>query len=181
MSVSFLGGYLAARGETRAAYLAVLVAVAAALSLAERAIPMPVPWIKPGLANVVALVLIALRRPGDAVLVSVLRTFVAALAGVGVFSPGHLLSLSGALGSVAVMALLARGPWFSVHGLSLAGAWAHAALQLAAAAVLVVPWGAALALAPVLLSAALASGLLTGWAAAAVLARLPRQARPDGG
>ena len=60
--------------------IAALTALAAALSLAERLLPGPLPWLKPGLANIITLALAARGEYRTAVLVSILRSFVAALA-----------------------------------------------------------------------------------------------------
>lgn len=152
--------------------LASATALAAALSLAERLLPLPVPWIKPGLANLVVLVLLFTAGWRAALTVAVLKTFVVALFLGGLFAPGHLFALSGALAATVVMAGAARLPLFSLYGISAAGAWAHSIAQLACGRLLFFSTETILSLAVPLLLFSLAAGLLTGALAAAILPRL---------
>lgn len=160
-----------AAGEQRAGYLVVLAALGAALSLVERIIPVPVPGVKPGLANVITLLLLYGGFSRDAFTVVLLRTTAAAVAAGSLFTPGHLLSLSGGVCAAAVMWLLINGlrGWLSVYGVSAAGAWAHTAVQLLIAGVLLIPWSVVRPLAVPLLLLATGAGVLTGWVAARFL------------
>jgi uncharacterized membrane protein len=63
------------------------------------------------------------------------------------------------------MALLARLPLFSLYGISMAGAWAHSAAQLACGRLLFLSPETVLSLAVPFLLFSLAAGLLTGWLA----------------
>lgn len=149
--------------------LVVYTALAAALSYAERFLPLPVPWMKPGLSNI--LVLILLLRDGfrEAITVAVLKTFLVALAGGGLFSPGHLFSLSGSVAAVSVMGILIRFPLFGVYGISTAGAWSHSLAQLLCGLFLFLSLPAVLAVAPVFLLLSLGTGLLTGYLTVRIL------------
>ena len=153
--------------------LAVLTALAAALSLLERAIPSPLPWLKPGLANVITLYLAARGEYRAAVLVAILRSFVAALAFGGIFSPAHLFSLGGGLAAVCVTILLVRygAGWFSIYGVSIAAATAHGAGQLVVGGLLFISWAAMQAILPLLVVVSIGTGIVTAWFAARILRR----------
>lgn len=144
----------------RIARLGPLTAAALILSLLDGMIPLPLPWLKLGLANAVMLLLLLSRRRTDAVLCLTARILLGAL-----FSgnPSALLySAAGAAFSFAVMAFLCRfyPNRLSPVGISTAGAAAHQLGQLAAAA-LTLGSPSVVALAPLLL-AGLLSGMLTG-------------------
>lgn len=144
----------------RIARLGLLTAAALILSLLDGMIPLPLPWLKLGLANSVTLLLLLSRRRTDAVLCLTARFLLGAL-----FSgnPSALLySAAGAAFSFAAMAFLCRfyPNRLSPVGVSAAGAAAHQLGQLAAAALtLGSPSVLALAL---LLLAGLLSGMLIG-------------------
>lgn len=144
----------------RIARLGLLTAAALILSLLDGMIPLPLPWLKLGLANAVTLLLLLSRRRTDAVLCLTARLLLGAL-----FSgnPSALLySAAGAAFSFAAMAFLCRfyPNRLSPVGVSAAGAAAHQLGQLAAAA-LTLGSPSVLALAPLLL-AGLLSGMLIG-------------------
>jgi len=86
--------------------LSLLLALALALSFIERAMPLPmaVPGIKLGLANVITLLTIIIFGFREAVLIIIGRTFLGALFGGG-FS-AFLFSLAGGLLSTIVMAFM---------------------------------------------------------------------------
>ena len=122
-------------------------------------IPLPVPGIKLGLANLV--VLLALYRFGwkDALAVDLVRILLAALLFGSLFSA--LYSLCGGLLSFSVMALLKKSGRFSMIGVSLAGGAAHNAGQLAVAALIVQNAGLLSYLSVLLISGAV-TGILIG-------------------
>lgn len=145
----------------RIARLGLLTAAALILSLLDGMIPLPLPWLKLGLANAVTLLLLLSRRRTDAVLCLTARLLLGAL-----FSgnPSALLySAAGAAFSFAAMAFLCHfyPNRLSPVGVSAAGAAAHQLGQLAAAA-LTLGSPSVLALAPPLLLAGLLSGMLIG-------------------
>lgn len=121
----------------RIAFTALLAAVALIFSYVEVLIPLPVgiPGVKLGIANLV--VLIALYEYGmkPALAVNLIRILVAGLLFTGLF--GAVYSLAGAALSLLVMALLKRTGLFSVVGVSMAGGVAHNLGQLLIAALVV--------------------------------------------
>lgn len=158
----------------RVSLLGVLVALALALHVLEAQIPSPLPWVKPGFANLMTLVALLMLGWRAALLVTILRVHLGALL-VGSFpGPGYLLSLAGGLASTAAMALLAPGAWrlWSPLALSAAGAVAHGGAQLLALRALhLLPTGSLPWLAPLVLAPALAAGIFTGLLGNLVLLR----------
>ncbi len=146
-------------------------AAAIALSIAEAAIPLPLPGVKPGLANIITLIVLARFGWRDAVWAALLRVFAGSLLLGQFLAPGFFLSLTGALASLAAMGLAARclPKVFGVVSVSLLGSFAHIAGQLVVARLWLVPHDGVFYLVPVFAAAALVFGLANGLAAAAWL------------
>jgi heptaprenyl diphosphate synthase len=147
-------------------------AAAIALTIAEAAIPTPLPGVKPGLANIVVLVVLARHGWREAVWVSLLRVFAGSLL-VGQFlAPGFFLGLTGALLSLAALALAARLParWFGPVSQSILAAFAHIGGQVLLARLWLVPHDGVFYLVPVFALFALAFGIINGLIAARLLA-----------
>jgi heptaprenyl diphosphate synthase len=150
-------------------------AAAIALTVAEAALPSPLPGVKPGLANIV--VLIVLWRHGwrDAVWVSLLRVMAGSLL-VGQFlAPGFFLGLTGAVTSLAVLAGAVHLPrrWFGPVTASLLAAFAHIGGQLLLARLWLVPHDGVFYLVPVFAASALVFGIVNGLIAARFLEETP--------
>ena len=126
-----------AKGSARIAACGVLTALALIFSYIEFLIPLPIaiPGIKLGLANIVVLVCLYALGERYAFLINVTRIALAALLFGSVFSA--LYALAGGLVSFAVMAVLKRTKRFSVCGVSMAGGVFHNMAQLAVAGLLV--------------------------------------------
>lgn len=165
----------AEREDYRVAWLA---ALAISIHLLESALPSPVPGIKPGLANVIVVVALVSFGWRTALWVSLLRVLVGSLL-IGTFlSPTFLLSLAGALGSLLALGL---GLWLGrvlpplalgALGYSVLAALAHMTGQFLLAWTLFIPHPGLLKLLPLLLSAALVFGVVSGLVATAMVSRL---------
>jgi len=158
----------------RAALLGMLVSLGVALHLLEAQLPTPLPWVRLGLANLVTLLAAVALGWRAALFVAILRVVAGSLlAGGGFLGPGFILALGGGVAGAAVMGAMAPGAWrlWSPLGMSLAGAFAHGAAQLALVAALLVRSREALLLAPWVLFPALASGAVTGVLANLLLLR----------
>ena len=155
------------------AFCAVMIAMALALSYAERFIPLqlviPLPGIKLGLANVVTLVVLYRLKSRYAFAVLIPRCILGAVFGGGI--TGLMFSLTGGILALLTMTLAKKMPLFSLYGVSVLGAAAHNIGQILAAMVLLrsVYIGAYL---PWLLIAAVATGILTGAAGTGILKAL---------
>ena len=152
--------------------IARLAAAAIGLSLVDAAIPLPLPGVKPGLANIV--VLIVLWRHGwpTAAWVSLLRVFAGSLLLGQFLAPGFFLALAGALLSLAVLAAAQHLPRraFGPVSLSIFAAFAHIGGQLVLARLWLVPHDGLWVLTPVFAVAALVFGTANGLICARLLA-----------
>ena len=151
-------------------------AAAIVLTVAEAAIPLPLPGIKPGLANIVTLVVLARWGWREAVWVSLLRVLAGSLLLGQFLAPGFFLSLSGALASLLVLGLATHLParWFGPVSHSILAAFAHIGAQLVVARLWLVPHDGVFYLLPVFALAAVVFGLVNGLVAAKLLAELPQ-------
>lgn len=158
----------------RVSLLGVLVALALALHVLEAQIPAPLPWVKPGLANLMTLVALLSLGWRAALLVTTLRVVIGSLLVGSFLGPGFLLSLAGGAASTAAMALMAPGAWrlWSPLALSAAGAVAHGGAQLLALRGLhLLPSVDLSWLVPLVLAPALVAGIFTGLLGNLVLLR----------
>ena len=155
--------------DRRVAWLAT---AAVGLSLIDAAIPSPLPGVKPGLANIVTLVVLVRYGWGTAVWVSVLRVLAGSLL-LGYFlAPGFFLSLAGTTLSLATLGLARHLParWFGPVSLSIFAAFAHIGGQLLLARLWLIPHDGVFLLTPVFAAAALVFGTINGLIAAKLLA-----------
>lgn len=158
--------------------IAGFAALAIAIHIIESAFPSPLPGVKPGLANVVTLIVLFRHGLVPAIWVAGLRVVIGSLL-LGTFpGPTFVMAFSGAAAATAVLALVvgARSRW-PVHGpgpvgASVAASLAHMSAQIAVAYVWLVPHSALLKLAPILLTASLLFGIASGIIAQVVLTRL---------
>ncbi|MFN2348245.1 MAG: Gx transporter family protein [Thioalkalivibrio sp.] len=149
------------REDHRIAWLA---ALAIAIHVLEAALPSPIPGVKPGLANVITVLALLMYGWRVALWVSLLRVLAGSLLIGSFLSPSFLLSLSGALTSLAALGIAhaLAGPRLSALGLCVLAAMAHMGGQFLVAYTLIIPHPGLLKLLPVLLTAALLFGLASG-------------------
>lgn len=154
----------------RVALWGILCALAVVLGFFEHLVPLPlpIPGVKLGLANLAVVITLYLMGPRDAAAIAVLRVLLSTVAYQG--PSGLMFSLAGCLLSLLAMTVARRCGCFSIVGVSMAGGVAHNIGQLAMAAVLVQTEGVIWYL-PVLLLAGLATGLMIGLVATWVLRR----------
>lgn len=175
-------GFLHARPDREDRLVAGYAALAIAIHVLEAAIPLPVPGLKPGLANVVTL--IALLRHGwrFAAWVAALRVLVGSLLVGSFLAPGFWLSAAGAGASLAALGLallLRRWLPLSPLGLSVLAALAHMGGQFLLAYIWFIPHPGLLRLLPPLMAAALLFGMVSGWLAARILGELSARSAPS--
>ena len=157
------------------AFLAVMLALAILLGYVESFIPNWVPGVKPGLANLVVLILLYMFPFYDALLISLLRVFLVALLRGTIFQLPFYLSLGGAILSFAVM-LFAKYVlrFLTVYGVSLLGAYAHGLGQLLVTAWITETWSVFYYF-PFISLISLATGLATAFLADRLLQSTPIQ------
>jgi len=156
----------------RLALSAIFAALAMILSYIEALIPLPVPvpGIKLGLANLI--IIMAIYRLGFkyAFIINCVRIFTAGLLFTGVF--GIIYSFAGGVLSILVMYFLYKTKLFSIVGISMAGGVAHNLGQLITACVILSNMRL-MSYFAVLLFSGMASGILIGIAAGLLEKKLP--------
>lgn len=146
-------------------------AAAIVLTVAEAALPLPLPGVKPGLANIITLVVLARWGWREAAWVALLRVLVGSLLLGQFLAPGFFLSLAGSLLSLVVLGAAAQlpGRWFGPVSHSVLAAFAHIGGQLVVARLWLVPHDGVFYLVPVFALAATVFGLVNGLIAARLL------------
>jgi uncharacterized membrane protein len=149
-------------------HIARMAALALGLSVLEAAIPSPLPGVKPGLANIVTLIVLARYGWRTAAWVSLLRVVAGSLLLGNFLAPGFFLSLSGAVCSLAVLAASQHlsQRWFGSVTHSIFAAYAHIAGQLLLVYFWLIPHAGLLYLVPIFAAAALLFGTVNGLIAA---------------
>ncbi len=155
-------------------------AAAIVLTVAEAAIPLPLPGVKPGLANIVTLIVLARWGWREAVWVALLRVVAGSLLLGQFLAPGFFLSLSGALASLLALGVAMHLPQrlFGPVSQSMIAAFAHIGAQLVVARLWLVPHDGVFYLVPVFAAAAVVFGVLNGLIAARMLEMLRAQEAP---
>lgn len=145
-----------------------LVLLATAISVLESALPRPVPFMKPGFANMVTVAAVWKYGLPTALRVNILRSVGAALLLGTLATPSFLLSLAGGVSSALAMGLLRRA--LSIPGISVAGSVASLWTQLLSASIMLPGLPIGTLLLPLALWGVL-SGSLTGIFAVLLLRR----------
>lgn len=118
--------------------LGILISQAVVLSVVERAIPIPVPipGVKLGLANIVSIFTIAVFGIQETLTVVFLRVIISSIFGGGI--AGFMYSIAGGILSAAIMSIMYnRFKDFSILSISVTGAIFHNIAQLITASIVV--------------------------------------------
>lgn len=119
-------------------FISLLVSLGLALGIIESLIPFPfiVPGVKLGLANIIALTTLIIFGFKEALMVSIFRSVLLALATGNL--AGLPYSLTGAIFSVVVMTMVEKylSNYFSLIGVSILGAVAHNFAQISVASLI---------------------------------------------
>jgi heptaprenyl diphosphate synthase len=152
-------------------HIAKLTAIAIGLHMVESVFPSPIPGVKPGVANIITLFVLYRYGFKAAAWVSLLRIFASSLLLGQFLTPTFLLSLVGAVFSLAMLAIAYKLPksWFSPVSLSIFAAFAHIAGQLLLVRVWLIPHTNVMYLIPIFALFALIFGLLNGLITAKIL------------
>ena len=150
--------------NSRIAILSLIVALGVVLHRLEILIPLPSPWIKLGLANLMTLVTLIFFSLRDAVTVTLLRIVLGSIIGGTFLSPTFFLSLSGGVMSVFVMSWVyshGKSP-FSLVGVSVCAAYTHTLTTIICVYFFWVQQEFIFKLLPVFFMFTLIAGILTG-------------------
>jgi heptaprenyl diphosphate synthase len=154
--------------------IASFAALAIVIHVLESSFPSPIPGVKPGLANIITLLVLFRYGWRFAAWVSLLRVVAGSLL-LGTFmSPTFLLSLSGALASLLSMLVLLPfiKRWVGMTGVSVLASVCHVMAQLLLAWWLFIPHSGILMLTPVLIAAGILFGLFNAIIATSIEKRL---------
>jgi heptaprenyl diphosphate synthase len=152
-----------ARRSSTLLQLALLVAAGLVLFLFESFIPRPLPWLKPGLANIATLFALYTFGVRGALLVTLLRVILGSMVVGSFLNPAFLLSIGGGLcATLAMAAALRFGETFSVLGVSAIGAFCHNAAQIFLAYFFIVRHTELFLLLPIVLLSSLFTGFVVG-------------------
>jgi len=156
------------------AHIGLYIAMGTALTALEFLVPLPLPWLKPGLANLVTLLALSRWGTKETLFIVMMRIFLSALITGRFLQPGFFMSLAGGVSAALVMAVLFRwrGRIFSLVGISVTGAVVHNTAQLATVYLLFIRHARIVSLLPWLLVTALAAGILVGTLGMLILRRL---------
>ena len=152
-------------------HIAYLAALAIALMLMDAALPSPLPGVKPGLANIVTLLVLKQYGLRTAIWVTGLRVVAGSILLGSFLTPGFVLSFGGAVASLVVL-WLARGlpeRYFGMVSLSVLAAFAHIGTQLFIVSAWLMPAVNVYYLSPAFAAAAWVFGLSNGLIAAYLL------------
>lgn len=161
------------------AIIAMLVAQASVLHFLESLLPnpIPIPGVKLGLANIITLMALMVLDFRTALTITVLRTILGSLLSGTLFGVGFLMSFSGALSALCLMALFLRvftRP--SIVFISMLGAAAHNLGQLGMA-MLILGFPGIFYYLPVMLLFSVPTGYLTGLLARELIVYISRTGR----
>ncbi len=156
------------RMTVRLAKDGVLLALAMILGFIDNMIPMPipVPGVKLGLANLVVIYSIYKMGNYDSIVISISRVILSGLMFAGM--SGIMYSLAGAVLALTVMMLMHKLTEYHIISISICGSLAHICGQLLVAGILT-SFGVIIYYAPVLLICATVAGAVIGTVANLIL------------
>lgn len=138
-------------------------ALACNVHMLEASLPSPVPGVKPGLTNIITLILLHRHGWSAAAWTAVVRLFGGHLALGTLLSPTFLMALAGSASSLGCLGLLhRRRRVFSKIGLSAAAATSHICAQFVVVWLCFLPQQGLLYLLPPAMSFALTFGVING-------------------
>lgn len=140
-------------------FLAIMLAISIVLSIVESMIPLGIPGVKIGLANVITLIILYTYGKKEAFLLVILRVCL-----VGMLRstlPTFMMSLSGGLLAFMAMLMLKELKKFSIVSVSILGSIGHSVGQIIMAILILNTEGIIFYL-PVILLISVPTGILTG-------------------
>lgn len=149
----------------RLVIIAFLSGIAVVIYAVESFIPTPSPWLRLGFSHIITLFTLLFFGTPTAFMVFCIRTFVGSLIIGKLFSPTFILGFCGGSAALAVMAVmldLFRGKWFSVVGISVAGAWVNNVVQVVLAYLVFIRHPDIFMILPVFGLFALGTGIVNG-------------------
>jgi heptaprenyl diphosphate synthase len=144
--------------------MAIMVALGVILHRLEALLPLPSPWIKLGLANLMTLVALVFLGFKEAVIVTFLRIILGSILGGTFLGPTFFLSLVGGIAAILIMGMLYKTGknHMSLIGVSIFGAYTHTLATSLCVYYFLIRESSFFTLLPFFFSLALLTGILTG-------------------
>jgi heptaprenyl diphosphate synthase len=155
----------------RLALLTMLLAMGILLHMFEPSLPIPIPGVKLGLANIIGLITFFMFSYKEMFSVNLMRVLIASLLRGIIFGTGFWLSLAGVLLSSLMVVILRKTTKLSIVGLSVASAVFHCLGQIIVICFLNSTWLMVYWL-PIMWVSAVPTGIITGTLAKQVLRRI---------
>lgn len=161
----------------KVAIMGILIALAMIFAYIEAMIPMPIalPGIKLGIANIVIVVTMYMIDFKTSAFVNIVRVILIGLMFTGAFS--ILYSIFGSFLSLIIMGLLRKSEKFSIIGVSMAGGVFHNVGQLITASMILTSTSVFVYF-PVLLFSGMITGIIVGLISREVFMRLDKIYKP---
>lgn len=144
--------------------MAIMVALGVILHRLEALLPLPSPWVKLGLANLMTLVALVFLGFKEAVIVTFLRVIIGSILGGTFLGPTFFLSLVGGVAAILIMGMLYNigKNRMSLIGISIFGAYTHTLATSLFVYYFLIRESSFFTLLPFFFSLALLTGVLTG-------------------
>lgn len=153
----------------RIVFLSLLLAIAIVVNYLESLIPsIGIPGVRLGLTNIVIMIILYNFSITEATLITILRVFVVGLLRGTLFSIPFFMSLSGAILSILMMAILKNAKIFTEIGVSIGGAFMHSVGQIIVAIIAMDSIGLIYYL-PVLIMLSVPTGIFVGLVARKII------------
>ena len=144
--------------------MAIMVTLGVILHRLEALLPLPFPWIKLGLANLMTLVALVFLGFKEEVIVTFLRVVIGFILGRTFLGPTFFLSLVGGIAAILIMGVLYQVAknHMSLIGISIFGAYTHTLATSLSVYYFLIRESSFFTLLPFFFSLALLTGILTG-------------------
>lgn len=149
----------------RIVWLSIFIAIGLIVFIFESYIPRPLPWLKPGLANIATLTVLYIWGCKSAMIMVIFRVFLGSIIMGTFLNPAFILALGGGMMATLAMAGVKRlaSDRFSIFGISIVGAVTHNLVQLILVEWLIVRQIEIFYLIPALILSALFTGMLVAF------------------
>jgi heptaprenyl diphosphate synthase len=146
--------------------MALMVALELILHRLEALLPLPTPWVKLGLANLMTLMALFYLGTREAFIVTLLRVILGSILAGTFLGPTFFLSLAGGLASTPIMCgIYNRGKgFFSLVGVNICGYYTHNFITAICVYFFLIKQTSFFVLPPFFFSLGLVTGVLTGMA-----------------
>ena len=151
--------------------LSLLISIGLVLFIVESFIPLPIPWMKLGIANIVSIIALYIYGIKDALIVALFRVVIGSLIRGILFNPIFIVAIGSGIIAVLIMGLVKYyfNRFFSAVGVSIWGAFAYNITQIVIYYFLIIKRPEIFNLVPFFLIITPVTGFITGFVALIVI------------